>query len=462
MRLCENNTNPTKSTQFILKSVDLCFEMCYTEPRKTAVACRTKGIYHMNQRTERRRQILLIALASLAYFVNYLTRYNFNAALEGMGATLGVGKTMLGLVLTGGSIAYGVGQVFSGFAGDRVSPRLFVFVGLLGTSLCNLAVPHLSVVPLLMVAWCCNGVFQSMIWPALIRIMAENLSEQAYRKGALAVSYACSLSTVTVYLLLVPLCLKYFTWQTAFYIPAAIGIVSALLWLFLVPHTCRKDVPPLTEKTPAAPAPVPVCHPHPLRVMWQAGIPVILLCVACQGLLRDGVSTWMPSLIGDVYHMEAAASVMTVSILPLFSMVSITLTGKLYDRIGDEQLTCAILWTLGGACAMLLFLFFPANTVVAVLLLALLTGCIHGINHLLTGRVPRRFSSFGCVSSVTGILNASTYIGSALSGYGFALLSEHFGWRVTVLAWGMAAIIGLVLTLISLRRYRRFLGKASK
>jgi hypothetical protein len=43
---------------------------------------------------------------------------------------------------------------------------------------------------------------------------------------------------------------------------------------------------------------------------------------------------------------------------------------------------------------------------------------------------------------------SATYVGSALSTWLFAALSERFGWPVTILSWGAAALCGLLLTLL--------------
>ena len=43
---------------------------------------------------------------------------------------------------------------------------------------------------------------------------------------------------------------------------------------------------------------------------------------------------------------------------------------------------------------------------------------------------------------ISGLLNACTYIGSALSMYGVALIADRFGWTVTESLWCGVALLG--------------------
>ena len=52
------------------------------------------------------------------------------------------------------------------------------------------------------------------------------------------------------------------------------------------------------------------------------------------------------------------------------------------------------------------------------------------------------FKKYGNVSTVSGVINSCTYIGSALSTYGVALLSEVYGWNFTIFVWATIALSG--------------------
>ena len=63
---------------------------------------------------------------------------------------------------------------------------------------------------------------------------------------------------------------------------------------------------------------------------------------------------------------------------------------------------------------------------------------------------------------VSGVLNACTYIGSALSTYVFALAAQRFGWRVTVLCWAGVCVLGAAACTLGGLRCRRMLAGLKK
>lgn len=78
--------------------------------------------------------------------------------------------------MTGCFVTYGIGQLLCGFLGDKFQPRKMIFTGLAATSLCNLLAALFPRMEVIIPLWCLNGFFQSMLWPPLVRIMAEALS----------------------------------------------------------------------------------------------------------------------------------------------------------------------------------------------------------------------------------------------------------------------------------------------
>lgn len=92
--------------------------------------------------------------------------------------------------------------------------------------------------------------------------------------------------------------------------------------------------------------------------------------------------------------------------------------------VRSELRLSAYQFVLAALSAGLLAAFSGASPVLSVACSTLIVGCMHGINLLLICMVPGRFKAYGNISTVSGVLNFATYVGSALSTYGFARLSE--------------------------------------
>ena len=94
----------------------------------------------MDKLTDKKKINATIFLFALTYMVSYMTRINLGAVITEIVARTGMTKTMLSAAVTGSAITYGLGQLISGYIGDRVSPKRLVFLGLLVTAVMNLLI----------------------------------------------------------------------------------------------------------------------------------------------------------------------------------------------------------------------------------------------------------------------------------------------------------------------------------
>ena len=99
------------------------------------------------------------------------------------------------------------------------------------------------------------------------------------------------------------------------------------------------------------------------------------------------------------------------------------------------------------------------SAIPAILFMTLINGAIHGINLMLIGHVPKRFRKYGNISTISGIVNAFTYVGSAIATYGIAKLAEMHGWQFTTFVWFAMAVLGLVCCLIAMFKWKKFIEK---
>ena len=92
--------------------------------------------------TTDKKQISKIGwLCTITYFISYLTRLNFGAVVSNIAETTGILQTELALAPTALFVTYGIGQLISGFLGDKVQPKYLVSLGLIVTAFMNLFVP---------------------------------------------------------------------------------------------------------------------------------------------------------------------------------------------------------------------------------------------------------------------------------------------------------------------------------
>ena len=386
-------------------------------------------------------------LFAYIYFTSYVTRINFGAIIVEVSDATGFTRDSLAIILASMSVSYGLGQIINGRIGDKIRPENLIFTGLISASAINLLFPFCTFsLPLMIILWAVNGFAQAMLWPPMVRIMVNSMDEQAYGKSVVLVSLGSSVGTIAVYLIS-PLILELFSWKAVLFCSAAIGCISTVIW-GLLKNRCAAAERTVDEK--------PETHAFPHAAVRP--FLFIALAVVFQGMLRDGVTSWMPGYLTDVFKFGNSAGILSTVSLAVFSMIAFMLAGKLHRRFFKNEVSCAaLLFAVAlGACG-ILAVFYHADAIVAILLMTLMTGAVHGVNLMLITHVPKRFKKFGNISTVSGVVNSFTYLGAAIANYGIARLSAHFGWQVTVLIWLLIAILGTVCCLIAIPKWKKFI-----
>ena len=402
-------------------------------------------------RLSSKREInLMIFLSVSVYFFSYLTRINYTAIIVELLDKKIATKPQAATVTTIAFITYGAGQLLSGFIGDRFSPRRLIFAGYLVTVAMNFLMPISSYNFLLMaVVWGINGLAQAFMWPPLIRIMCSALPGTEYFKAVPLIGIGSSAATIAVYIF-APVIILYLDWKYVFYIFALITFIAAILWNIITGKLLRnvkKDdaIDKLTIKTSYE-------SDSGIANSLIQFLPMLIILIAVQGILRDGITTWTPSFMSENFKIEASKSIFSVVGAPLFHIVSNILTYRILKYLNNNIFkVLSIYFLISVALLLSLRIFAMDKAWVSWFLISLTTGVVSGINLLQTGYIPKYFMGKGCVSIFSGVINFSTYIGSAASTYLFAVISDSFGWNATVESWIGFAIVGFLLNTIMWR-----------
>ena len=407
----------------------------------------------MKKLTSRRQIRGMIFLCAAVYFTSYISRINFGAVILEIVQAEGYPRAAVSVAVTVSFVTYGAGQLASGYLGDKISPRLLIFSGLLVTAVMNFLIPFSPGTGAMAAIWGINGFAQAMMWPPLVKIMTNVFTDEVYRRASVRVSWGSSCGTIAVYLA-APLCILLSGWKSVFFAASVACVVMSAVWL----TACGK-VEAQLEQDGASPEKADPAE-TPAGTAFPAGMAPalagIMAAIVCQGALRDGITTWMPSFIAETYQLGNTVSILTGVVLPVFSIVCFQLTLWLCERkVRNELLLSGLIFLTGTACAVLLRLTASYQAALSVVLSAALTGCMHGVNLLLICMIPPHFARYGNVSTVSGVLNSCTYVGSAISIYGTALVSERFGWNAIIAVWAGVALLGTAICLTFSKRWER-------
>lgn len=84
-----------------------------------------------------RYRLRVFEAAFLAYAALYIVRNNFAPVSKEIGAALHYDKAMIGDILAGTAIAYGLGKFVMGYFADRSDARKYIATGMLLTAILN-------------------------------------------------------------------------------------------------------------------------------------------------------------------------------------------------------------------------------------------------------------------------------------------------------------------------------------
>lgn len=381
---------------------------------------------------------------AFTYFISYVTRLNYSTILIEIIDAFGFSKAAISVPLAGMALAYGVGQLLSGYVGDKLQPKHIVGTGLIITAFMNTVITFCTTPVEMTVIWSINGMAQAFMWPPIVKLMSELFDSEGYNKACIAVTSGGHLGHILIYFV-APILINLGGWKLVFYTSAALAIVMLSVWMIKCPLISIERKEADSSKIGKKSFP------------WSGMLVAILFAIILQGSLRDGISAWMPSLISETFHLGNNISILTGVLLPIFAILSIQVVSKIKQRfVKNELKLAAMLFGVGTISSVLLVVFKDANAIFTVILLGVLVSSMNGTNLLLISFVPRYYSKFGVVSLVSGILNSSTYIGSAISTYAIAVVSEGFGWTVTIFVWGVIAILGGLICSLQIKKWERF------
>ncbi|MBQ7225377.1 MAG: MFS transporter [Clostridia bacterium] len=404
----------------------------------------------------------IVAMCTIAYFASYFSRKTFAVVMVNMMQDGAVDRGVAGIVGTALFVFYGAGQLVSGYLGDKLSPKYLMFSGLMISAACNLLLPIVPSQYLMIPVWALNGFAQALLWPPIVRILSDNLSHEKYVTANLIVTCGAHVSTIVLYLY-APLCIKWWSYKAVFFSSTLFCLVAGAIFLLAMGVVLGKGEKPegVSKIAPRA----ELVEGSVWQVLKGSGILHICVCIAVMGFMRDGIESWLPTLYSEAFGRDSSESILVSVALPIFSIISIFLVRIIHKgRVFNNEVRGAgILFAISAVlCVPFACLVTVENTaarVICLILAGLVSACMHSSNFLLISCLPGRFAGTGKSATVGGLCNACTYVGAAVSMYGIALVSEHFGWRPTVISWIAILALGVIFACLAFKKYTSFLKK---
>ncbi len=389
----------------------------------------------MSERVKKQNKAaIFFAICFFAYLTSYIGRNPFSALINSMATDGVLDKAMAGTVTTAYMILYGAGQLIFGKLARKLDPPMMMCVGLIGSGLCNVLMAFASSLPLCVILWGLCGAFNSMLWPSLTRAFSEWLPEE--KKYNYGVNIGLSIPCGTVLSLLIcSALLGAFPWRYCYIIcgftVTLAGIVCAIAFASLRPY--MRERAELFETSF-----VSVDNKKSrlsIKTVFFSLAALVIPAVMINGALKESVTSWVPTIVSDLYGADAAFAAFMSLFIPIVCMLG-SYVAKFIDKfVKNETRSAGILFVISAVCCLCLSLFGYKNLYVAVALIAISTCATWGINTMLVVLYPYRYSHLGLSGEISGLYNCLCCLFSGVMSTLYGTLALDHGWRTIFFVW---------------------------
>lgn len=387
--------------------------------------------------------LLLIFLTWLVYATSYLGKVNYSANITQIIDFYGVTKAQAGAVPTFFFFAYGIGQVFNGLFCKKYNIKWVVLGSLLISATINLIIATTSYFAVIKWLWMLNGFVLSMLWPTLLRVLSETLPKKDLKTAIMFMGTTVASGTLMIYALS-SLYAAFNKFKLAFYTAGVAVVVVAIVWLFIYDKAV-KSAKFEAKAEDAAQENQQAQTKKGSKKIFYASIPALCFCAIGVNLIKDGLTTWVPSILKEEFHMTDSLSILLTLFLPVLAIFGNMFALKVYSKIPDYISHCAATFAVIAVLVGVIIGSLRFEWVVfMVLCLVIVNFLASSLNNLVTGIFPLFAREMISSGFIAGVLNGFCYLGSTISSYGLGSIADHFGWTavfITLLGFCAAAFV---------------------
>ena len=404
----------------------------------------------------------MILMCWLVYASAYLGRYSYNSNITLIESAFGVSHAESGLVTTFFFFAYGAGQVLNGIFCKRYPKRSVLSLALAGSSVINLAVFFGIPFNAVKYLWMLNGALQSVLWSSLVSVLAETLDARNLKKAIIAMSTTTSAGTLITYGLSSLFALSG-NFRLSFGTGAAVMLAVALCW-YLSYGKLTAGAPQAVKPAPGSKGPGEASNGKSAL----AGTLIFLLSVLAvfaivDNLVKDGLHTWVPSVLKETYGLADSLSIVLTLILPVLGIFGAMFASLLHRYLKNFLVLAGAMFGMAAICLLAVVLLLKTSYWAVVLVFfGLVVLLMHGVNNVIVSMTPMYLREKIDSGKTAGILNGFCYVGSTISSYGLGAVADLRGWDGVFHLLLIACAVPAVFTLIYVSGASIFAGRRSK
>lgn len=444
---------------------------------------------------------LRVFFVMITLYTFYFTcNNNLGVAADRIQQSFDLSNATFGILFTIFTLGFGLGQFFSGYLGDRYSPKLLMFLGAIGATAANIGFGLSSGMKPFAIFWAINAVSLSMGWSPGCSVLFRWIPQKRWGLFMGLFDAFAFLGGIIIYPV-AGFAITFLSWRAAFFLPALLLLMWSVVFCIYVKDTPQqygftvewehigvsdvKDPAPASEdakdsaKTPASDT---VCLRDYADVMKHPAILLTALATICSQFVRWGLVNWIVKILitpcsvdapglaesaggglfagsqSGGFGMALMAATIAASAMHWGGAFFSIALGHISDTVFHGSRWQTILMGFLVSTAGLLIIYFwglrilmlPGGVVILGALLFFAGGCIQGVQAPLFN-LPGDILGTRLGGTGVGIVNGWSYLGASFAGISLGAMMDAFGLTSCLLLMAGISLAGAVVTAV-LRR----------
>lgn len=454
---------------------------------------------------------LRVFFVMITLYTFYFTcNNNLGVAADRIQQSFDLSNATFGILFTIFTLGFGLGQFFSGYLGDRYSPKLLMFLGAIGATAANIGFGLSSGMKPFAIFWAINAVSLSMGWSPGCSVLFRWIPQKRWGLFMGLFDAFAFLGGIIIYPV-AGFAITFLSWRAAFFLPALLLLMWSVVFCIYVKDTPQqygftvewehsgvsdvKDPAPASEDAKdSAKDPAPgfgdakdsasdtVCLRDYADVMKHPAILLTALATICSQFVRWGLVNWIVKILitpcsvdapglaesaggglfagsqSGGFGMALMAATIAASAMHWGGAFFSIALGHISDTVFHGSRWQTILMGFLVSTAGLLIICFwglrilmlPGGVVILGALLFFAGGCIQGVQAPLFN-LPGDILGTRLGGTGVGIVNGWSYLGASFAGISLGAMMDAFGLTSCLLLMAGISLAGAVVTAV-LRR----------
>lgn len=403
------------------------------------------------------KQLRVFFVMISLYTFYFACNNNLGVATGQIQQELHLNNTEFGVLFTIFTLGFGLGQFFSGYLGDRYSPKILMFIGAIGASCANIGFGLASSMKAFCLLWAVNAVSLSMGWSPGCSILFKWIPRRRWGLFMGIFDAFAFLGGIIIYPI-AGFAISYLSWRAAFMIPAVLLAIWSVVFCL-----CVRDTPQqygFAVEWEEEDSKETVNLRDYLEVLKNSAIILVSVSTMCSQFVRWGLVNWIIKILNTSGNEGGFGIVLVTATLIASAMhwggalFSIGL-GYISDRIfhGSRWQTVSIGFLTSSISLVVIYVCrhslmnMAGGIVILAVLLFLAGGCIQGVQAPLFN-LPADILGTKLGGTGVGIVNGWSYIGASFAGTTLGLVMDNFGLTSCILLMAGVSLLGAVVIVV--------------